>query len=83
MENLINYNFKEIRFIRIFNKILISFLGLSLILLIILPINDSVKSSKGEIISEVPQTDYISPYESILDTLLVKESDLVKRGDTL
>lgn len=66
-----------------FNKILISFLGISLILLVILPINDSVKSSKGEIISEVPQKDYISPYEAILDTLLVKESDLVKRGDTL
>lgn len=83
MENLINYNFKEIRFIRMFNKILISFLGLSLILLVILPINDSVKSNKGEIISEVPQKDYISPYEAILDTLLVKESDFVKKGDTL
>jgi multidrug efflux pump subunit AcrA (membrane-fusion protein) len=66
-----------------FNKILISFLGVSLILLVILPINDSIKSSKGEIISEVPQKDYISPYEAILDTLLVKESDFVKRGDTL
>lgn len=83
MENLINFNFKEIRFIRMFNKILISFLGVSLILLVILPINDSIKSSKGEIISEVPQKDYISPYEAILDTLLVKESDFVKRGDTL
>ncbi len=83
MENLINYNFKEIRFISIFNKILISFLGISLILLIILPINDSVKSSKGEIISKVPQKDYISPYEAILDTLLVKEANFVKKGDTL
>jgi hypothetical protein len=70
-------------FIRIFNKILISFLGISLILLVILPINDSVKSSKGEIVSEIPQKDYISPYEAILDTLLVKESDFVKKGDTL
>jgi multidrug efflux pump subunit AcrA (membrane-fusion protein) len=83
MENLLNYNFKEIRFISIFNKILISFLGISLILLIVLPINDSVKSSRGEIISENPQKDYISPYESILDTLLIKEGDFVKKGDTL
>ncbi len=83
MENWLPYNSQEIRFIRIFNKILISFLVLSVVVLIVLPVHDSISAHEGEIISQSPQIDYVSPFESILDSMYVKESDVVKKGDTL
>jgi len=83
MEDLVNYNPNETRLIGIFNRILIVFALICLVLLLILPIDDSVLSNEGEIISASPQEDYLSPFETILDSVYVKEGSNVHTGDTL
>jgi len=83
MEDLVNYNPNETRLIGLFNRILIVFALICLVLLLILPINDSVLSNEGEIISTSPQEDYLSPFETILDSVYVREGSNVHIGDTL
>lgn len=83
MEDLVNYNPNETRLIGLFNRILITFGLICLVLLLILPINDSVLSNEGEIISTSPQEVYLSPFETILDSVYVKEGCNVHIGDTL
>jgi hypothetical protein len=83
MEDLVNYKPSEAQLIGIFNKALITFASICLVLLLFLPINDSVLSDEGEIISTSPQQDYLSPYETILDSVYIRDGSSVSIGDTL
>jgi multidrug efflux pump subunit AcrA (membrane-fusion protein) len=83
MENSEKYELFESKMIVFFHRILLSFVLIVTLLLIFLPINNSVKSNYGEIVSRTPQFDYISPFESLLDSIYVREGDSVEAGDTL
>lgn len=83
MEDLLPFNHKEISFVRIFFRILIAFFLVILILLFVVPINDSISFSEGEIIAKNPEVDYKAPFEVTLEKNFVKEGDIVKKGDTL
>ena len=56
---------------------------IAFILLFILNIDESVKISGGEIISEEIPIEYLAPFEAQIKTIYVREGDEVKKGDTL
>lgn len=77
------YDSKEINFIKIFFRILLIFTVLTIICLLIIPINDSISFKFGEIVSNNPQIDYKAPFEVIPQKTFVSKGDRVKIGDTL
>lgn len=56
---------------------------IAFILLFVLNVNESVKISGGEIISEEIPIEYLAPFEAQIKTVYVREGDEVKKGDTL
>lgn len=83
MENYTYYNTKSISFIKILNKILISFLIITIILIFTLKINDTVNFKEGQIFSDTPQLKINAPNEVKVLKVLVKEGQEVHKGDTL
>ncbi len=83
MENSMYYNTKSINFIKVLNKILISFLIITVVLLFALSINDSVNFKDGQIFSDTPQLKINAPNEVKVVKVFVKEGQEVKKGDTL
>lgn len=83
MENLFYSNEREIHFIRIIFYMLLAFTGLTLILLIVLPVNDAVVFKQGEIYSSNPQTKISNPTEATVRKVFVTEGQNVQKGDTL
>lgn len=83
MENSIYYNTKAINFIKILHYILLAFVGLLLILIIALSINDTVPFTNGEIYSNTPQVRITAPNEVRVLKVAVREGSHVKKGDTL
>lgn len=77
------YNSKEINFIKIFFRILLVFIGLVLVCMFVVPVNDSIAYQKGEIVSNNPEIDYKAPFEIIPQQTYVRKGDAVKKGDTL
>lgn len=83
MGNSQYYNTKSINFIKILNRILVSFLIIVVILVFALSMNDTVKFSNGEIFSNSPQIKLMAPNEVKVLKNLVREGQEVKKGDTL
>lgn len=83
MENSSYYNTKAINFIKILNRILISFTLVVAILIFTLNINDTVDFKEGQIFSDTPQLKINAPNEVKVLKVLVKEGQEVKKGDTL
>lgn len=83
MENSIYYNTKAINFIKILNWILVSFLVIVAVLIFALSINDTVTFKAGEIYSNTPQMKINAPNEVRVMSVLVREGEAVKKGDTL
>ena len=83
MESSLYYNTKAINFIKILNRILVAFLLIVAVLIFALSINDTVTFSGGEIYSDTPKMKINSPNEVRVTSVLVKEGQSVKKGDTL
>ena len=83
MENSIQYNTKSIRFIKILNRILVAFLVITVILIFIIKMNDTVSFKEGQIFSDTPQLKINAPNEAKVLKVLVKEGQEIKKGDTL
>lgn len=83
MENSTFYNTKSINFIRILNKILVTFLIVVLVLIFALRLNDTVSFKEGQIYSDTPQLKITAPNEVKVLKVAVKEGQQVKKGDTL
>lgn len=83
MANSQMYNSGSINFILIFNRILLTFSAFCALVLFLVPINDSVTIQSGEVLAEVPQIDYLAPFESVVDSIYVNEGTPLKTGDTL
>jgi len=83
MENSNYYNTKSINFIKILNKILVTFLVISIVLIFALNINDTVNFKEGQIFSDTPQLKINAPNEVKVLSVLVKEGQEVSKGDTL
>ena len=77
------YDSKEINFIKIFYKILLIFTALVILCFLIIPVNDSVSYSYGEIVSKNPQIDFKAPFEVVPKQTLVGKGSRVHKGDTL
>jgi multidrug efflux pump subunit AcrA (membrane-fusion protein) len=83
METLLLRNTSEIRFIRIFFQLLATIVGISVMLLFVLNLNDTVPFTNGEIISSNPQVRYVVPFEATTEKVLVREGEFVRKNDTL
>ncbi|RZJ29220.1 MAG: HlyD family efflux transporter periplasmic adaptor subunit [Flavobacterium sp.] len=83
MENSIYYNTKAISFITILNRILVAFVVLVTILIFALDINDTVSFKEGLIFSDTPQLKVTAPNDVKIVSVLVKEGQEVRKGDTL
>lgn len=83
MENSVYYNTKAINFIKILNRILVAFVLIVTILIFALNINDTVNFREGLIFSDTPQLKVNAPNDVRILSVLVKEGQEVKKGDTL
>ncbi len=83
MDNFTHYNIKSINFIKILNKILVSFVVIGLILIFTLKLNDTVSFKVGQIFSDNPQYRINAPIEVKIIDVSVKEGQEVRKGDTL
>ena len=83
MENLVYHNSRQINFIKILFRFLLVFFIISLVLLFILKINDSVIFKEGEVYSTNPQTKITAPSEARVLRISVTEGQKIKKGDTL
>lgn len=83
MENSIYYNTKAINFIKILNRILVSFVVVITVLIFALNINDTVDFKEGLIFSDTPQLKVTAPNDVKIVKVLVKEGQQVQKGDTL
>jgi multidrug resistance efflux pump len=83
MENFSYYNTSSINFIKILNRFLVVFVGIALVLVVVLSLNDTVKFKDGHIYSDTPQFKINSPDEVRVIKVAVKEGQEVRKGDTL
>lgn len=83
MEPLTNYNMKGYNFTIWFFRIVVFIITISIVLICVLRINETVSIKEGEIVSGNPQADYKAPFEAQILNIAVKEGQAVKKGDTL
>ena len=83
MENFSYYNTSSINFIKILNRFLVVFVGIALVLIVVLNLNDTVKFKDGHIYSDTPQFKINAPDEVRVVKVAVKEGQEVRKGDTL
>ncbi|XMO87315.1 HlyD family efflux transporter periplasmic adaptor subunit [Algibacter sp. AS12] len=83
LDNKRLYETREINFIKIFFRILLVFIGIVVVGLFVIPVNDVVTYNYGEIISKNPEINFKAPFEIIPRKTFVSKGDRVTKGDTL
>ncbi len=83
MDNSILYETKSIRFIKIAFRSLLLFTIISILLVFVLKINDSVTFTEGLVYSSNPQIKMNAPNDVKVLRTLVREGQTIQKGDTL
>lgn len=83
MELSPNFSTREYNFTIWFFRLLLLIAATTIVLVLVLHINETVTISEGEIVAGNPQADYKAPFESQVVKIYVKEGQPVKAGDTL